>query len=161
MNEKISALMDCEVDQAAASTIVDEMLASNQQQSAWYELHAARDAMQKQCPLSPDFMAKFSARLALEPVVVAPRRWHKPHFVKSFLLPVSAVASVMFVGLAFWQFSVPSPSPVSQNIAVVAVPRVIQSSEIRPYLAAHREGLSNSLDSEQFAMANFEVGEQR
>jgi sigma-E factor negative regulatory protein RseA len=158
MNEKISALMDCEVNRATASTIVDEMLASSEQQSAWYELHAARDAMQQQCPLSPDFMAKFSARLALEPVVIAPRRWHTPHFIKPLLLPVSAVASVMFVGLAFWQFHSVAPAPI--NIAA-AVPSAIQSSEISPYLAAHREGLSNSLDSEQFAMANFEVGEQR
>jgi sigma-E factor negative regulatory protein RseA len=159
MNEKISALMDCEVDLAAASAIVDEMLASSEQQSAWYELHAARDAMQKQCPLSPDFMAKFSARLALEPVVIAPRRWHAPSFIKPLLLPVSAVASVMFVGLAFWQFSLQGVAPAPQNLA--KAPAVIQSSEISPYLAAHREGLANSLASEQFAMANFEVGEQR
>lgn len=159
MNEKISALIDCEVDRTAASIIIDEMLASSEQQSAWYELHAARDAMQKQCPLSPDFMAKFSARLALEPVVIAPRRWHKPHFTKAMLMPVSAVASVMFVGLAFWQFSLHGSAPTAQNLA--KAPVAVQSSEISPYLAAHREGLSNSLASEQFAMANFEVGEQR
>ncbi|WP_027467539.1 sigma-E factor negative regulatory protein [Deefgea rivuli] len=158
MNEKISALMDCEVDRVTASATINEILASNLQQTAWYELHAARDAVQH-CPLSPDFMARFSARLALEPIVIAPRRWHKPHFVKSLLLPASAVASVMFVGLAFWQFSMHSVAPSPATMA--QAPVVIKSSEISPYLAAHREGLSNSFASEQLAMANFEAGEQR
>lgn len=157
MNEKISALMDCEVDAATASATINEMLASSAQQSMWYQLHIARDTLQ-QGALSADFMTKFSARLALEPIVIAPRRWHQHRFIKSLLLPASAVASVMFVGVAFWQMHGVAPT-VAQNLA--KAPVMIKSSEISPYLAAHREGLSNSFATEQFALANFEAGEQR
>lgn len=158
MNEKISALMDCEVDQKEARALIDELLSSPEQQQSWYALHAARDAMQ-QCPLSPDFMAKFSARLAQEPVIVAPNRLRKS-WMKPLLIPATAVASVMFVGLAVWQFSMPVTSLSVGMMAKVESP-AISSSEISPYLAAHRDGLANSMASEQFALAHFEAGEQR
>lgn len=158
MNEKISALMDCEVEQKEALALIDELLASPEQQSTWYAMHVARDAMQ-QNPLSPDFMAKFSARLALEPVIIAPNRLRK-NWMKPLLVPAAAVASVMFVGLAVWQFSMPiAPSAVGVMAKVEA--SALPSSEISPYLAAHRDGLANSMATEQFVLAHFEVGEQR
>lgn len=159
MNEKISALMDCEVESKEISALVDELLASGEQQGAWYSMHAVRDGMQQQCPLSPDFMAKFSARLAQEPVIISPNRLRKTSWIK-LLIPVGAVASVMFVGLAVWQFSIQTPLPQLTALAKAETP-VILSSEISPYLAAHREGLTSSMVTEQFALANFEAGEQR
>jgi sigma-E factor negative regulatory protein RseA len=159
MNEKISALIDCEVDQKQASALIDELLASPEQQNAWYTMHAARDAMQ-QYPVSSDFMAKFSARLAQEPVVIAPNRLRKSTWMKPFLIPATAVASVMFVGLAVWQFSMPVSSPAVGAMAKVEA-LAIPSSEISPYLVAHRDGLANSMATEQFALAHFEAGEQR
>ncbi len=156
MNERISALIDCEVDQKEASVLIDELLASREQQSAWYAMHTARNAMQ-QYSLSPDFMAKFSARLAMEPVIVAPHRLRRTSWMKPLMVPATAVASVMFVGLAVWQFSMPTFLP---NVAKAEAP-AIASSEISPYLVAHRDGLANSMATEQFALAHFEVGEQR
>ncbi|QZA78819.1 sigma-E factor negative regulatory protein [Deefgea tanakiae] len=159
MNEKISALIDCEVDQKEASKIINELLASSKQQNDWYSMHAARDAMQGY-PVSPDFMTKFSARLAQEPVIVAPNRIRKSAWMKPFLIPATAVASVMFVGLAVWQFSMPTVTSDVGAMAKVEAP-AIPSSEISPYLVAHRDGLANSMATEQFALAHFEAGEQR
>lgn len=159
MNEKISALVDGEVEQQDLSATLDELLASNELQQHWYTLHVARDAMH-QHPVSVDFMSKFSARLALEPVVVAPHRIRKSSWMKPFLIPATAVASVMFVGLAAWQFSMPT-KPVNTTALAQAEVSAIPSSEISPYLVAHRDGLVNSMATEQFALAHFEAGEQR
>ncbi|MBM5570422.1 MULTISPECIES: sigma-E factor negative regulatory protein [Deefgea] len=159
MNENISALIDGEVEPKQLAAMVDELLASAEQQNDWYTLHAARDAMQ-QYPISADFMTKFSARLAQEPVIIAPNRIRKSSWMKPFLIPATAVASVMFVGLAVWQFSMPASEMSVGTMAKVESP-AISSSEISPYLLAHRDDLANSMAAEQFAMAHFEAGEQR
>ncbi|MCB5194877.1 sigma-E factor negative regulatory protein [Deefgea salmonis] len=156
MSEKISALMDCEVAPQDVVAVVDALLASAEQQAQWHRWHLARDAIgQPHLAVSPDFMQKFSAKLAQEPVVIAPRRLRVP---QSRWLPLAAVASVVFVGLVAWQYALPTVLPAD----LLAQQKTIElkSAEISPYLAAHRDGFSNPLASEQFAQAHFEVGEQ-
>ncbi|QKJ67807.1 sigma-E factor negative regulatory protein [Deefgea piscis] len=156
MSEKISALMDCEVAPQDVAAVVDELLASAEQQEDWCRWHLARDAIgQPHLTTSSEFMQKFSARLAQEPVVIAPRQLRPK---KTPWVPLAAVASVVFVGLIAWQYTLPSALPV--NVMAQQKPIELKSAEISPYLVAHRDGFSNPLASEQFAQAHFEVGEQ-
>ncbi|WP_297576996.1 sigma-E factor negative regulatory protein [uncultured Deefgea sp.] len=156
MSEKISALMDYEVAPQDIAAVVDQLLASAEQQAQWHRWHLARDVIgQPHLAMSPDFMQKFAAKLAQEPVVIAPHRL-RPR--PSQWMPLAAFASVVFVGLLAWQLTLPSALPV--DVLAQQKPVEIKSAEISPYLAAHRDGFSNPLASEQFAQAHFEAGEQ-
>ena len=154
MNEKFSALMDGELPQREIAAVVGELVTSKDQQNAWYEWHAARDALQGQYALSPEFMRQFSARLAAEPIVIAPQQWRTPFLSKKLLVPLSAAASLMFVGLAVWQFSPQALAP--QNMAA-APTTLLKAAEVHPYLKMHRDGLAGAMGGEVLAQAPFEV----
>ncbi|WP_373975054.1 RseA family anti-sigma factor [Chitinibacter sp. SCUT-21] len=161
MNEKLSALMDGELPNEQWDEVLDALKQDVKLQAQWQEWHATKDAMQGLTPLSNDFMTKFSARLAAEPRVIAPNRLQKP---KRWWVPLSAAASVAFVGLAVWQFNLPSSTP-HQQLASADVSNVqhvqVDAAEVRAYLAAHRSGLANPMGEDHLAQVSFEVGEQR
>ncbi len=163
MNEKLSALMDNELPVEQWGEVLDAVKRDPALQMQWQEWHANKDSLQGLAPLSNDFMQKFSARLAAEPVVIAPHRLAaaKP---KRWMVPLTAAASVAFVGLAVWQFSF-SPTPPQQQIAAADVAAVqhtqVDAAEVRAYLAAHRSGVANPMGDDHLAQVSFEVGEQR
>jgi sigma-E factor negative regulatory protein RseA len=162
MNEKLSALMDNELDPQHWGKVLDAVKQDPALQAQWYDWHMAKDTLQGHPQLSGDFMRKFSARLATEPVVIAPQqRLAQP---KRWWVPLSAAASVVFVGLAVWQFSFQSPKAMPQMAsAQVLVQHAdqVDAAEVRAYLAAHRDGVANPMGGDHLAQVSFEVGEQR
>ncbi|WP_051259109.1 sigma-E factor negative regulatory protein [Chitinibacter tainanensis] len=162
MNEKLSALLDNELDPAEWAAVLDAVKQDPQLQQQWQEWYIVRDALSGHVPLSGDFMQRFSARLSAEPVVIAPQRLTAPKG-KRWLVPMATAASVAFVGLAVWQFSFrPAAQPLPQ-MASVSVPAHAQvnAAEVRAYLAAHRNGVADPLGGDHLTTVSFEVGEQR
>jgi sigma-E factor negative regulatory protein RseA len=155
--------MDKELPPEQWAAVLDALKHDKSLQLQWHDWHAAKDVMQGFAPLSSDFMDKFSARLAAEPVVMAPHRLTAPK-PKRWLVPLTAAASVAFVGLAVWQFNM-APSAPTQQMASADVANVqhaqVDAAEVRAYLAAHRDGVANPMGEDHLARVSFEVGEQR
>ncbi|QLG87967.1 sigma-E factor negative regulatory protein [Chitinibacter bivalviorum] len=163
MNEKLSALMDNELDPAQWGEVLDALKSNPVLQQQWHDWHMSKDVLQGNPSLSSDFMAKFSARLAAEPIVLAPNRLPAPK-TKRWMVPMAAAASVAFVGLAVWQFTfhaAPAAQPQMASVQAVMQQGHVDAAEVRAYLAAHRDGVSNPMGADHLAQVSFEVGEQR
>lgn len=151
MKSKISALMDGELD---ARELHEPMAALQQDESArsaWRTYHLISDALQGRALLSTNCLHRVAARLAEEPVLVAPHpgpiraperaRWFVPSALAASL---AAVALVSWVAFAPQQGTVPvakAPAPVLavQQAARAEEPaRVPLTSASRDYLLAHQ-----------------------
>ncbi|WP_051304874.1 sigma-E factor negative regulatory protein [Chitinilyticum litopenaei] len=153
LDEQLSALMDGELDDREASRLIGELQASPALQQAWYAWHLQQDCQAGHPLLSPDFMQQFSARLAAEPVVVAPQRLRRGRPMRKLLVPLTAAASVAFFGVALWQGVYRSATPAAQPmVAAVGQPVAAQAvaqvdvEAVRAYLSAHREAANNPLN---------------
>lgn len=150
--EQLSALMDGELDEAEARRVLAELQASPALQVSWYEWHMQQDSQHGHPLLSPGFMSGFSARLSAEPVVVAPQRLRPARTGRRLLVPLTAAASVAFLGVALWQGLYRSAVPVQAPLAAVSQPAPatvvaqVDVDAVRAYLAAHREAANNPLN---------------
>lgn len=142
MKERISALMDGEL----APQELDALLASLKQDPQllqdWSSWQAGGEVLRGESTGGGGFMQGFSARLAAEPVLVAPRSMRAPPSRwRRFLLPAGVAASVAMIGLGVWRFtpsSVPLTPPVAQNQVAVETEALL-----RDYLVAHRQSEGN------------------
>jgi sigma-E factor negative regulatory protein RseA len=71
MKDRISALMDGELDDKSAADLIGQM--PGEGAAAWREYHVIRDAMRRTGPLSEGFTARVAWKLADQPTVLAPR----------------------------------------------------------------------------------------
>src|SRR2546426_11069889 len=74
MNDKISALMDGELDEKSAAEMIDWLGRDGEALHAWRAYHLISDAMRDSCMLSDGFAARVAARLSGEPALLAPAR---------------------------------------------------------------------------------------
>src|SRR5258706_16113473 len=74
MNEKISALVDGELERREADAAFDALGAESAARDTWRTYHLISDSMHDTRLLSGGFAARVAARLAGEPTVLAPRR---------------------------------------------------------------------------------------
>ena len=152
MKEKISALMDGELEGRAADELIEGLErdlrapgGGGEAIEAWRTYHLVADAMRDTRLLSSGFSARLAERLAAEPTVLAPRRLVAGQ-AKRVALPAAAAASLAAVGLVGWLAFAPQsqgPAPVAQ--APVAAPqarakpaRVPLPSATPDYLLAHQ-----------------------
>ena len=161
--ERLSALMDGELDAAAAAQACAQWTESDRSRSAWHAYHLIGDVLRSDdlaCDPAREagFLQAFRARLAAEPVVLAPqpiewagrgagapagaggangasgRRW-------SWVVPSAVAASFVAVagGLALTRGpTVPQASPELAQIRAAAVPAVATAglvSEPQVYIA--------------------------
>jgi sigma-E factor negative regulatory protein RseA len=158
MKEKISALMDGELEGQAAAHSIEELggqMASREGEAleAWRCYHLISDAMRDTRLLSAGFTARVVERLAAEPTVLAPMRL-APTPRKWFAVPAAAAASVAAIGLVGWlafgpqQQGTPLLAPVAQ-VPSAPQPAAAQGIAIKPamvplptatpdYLLAHQ-----------------------
>ena len=136
-NEKISQLMDGELDDAEAQRFFGA-LQDSEAQREWQAYHLIGDVLRDTSAVSGDFMGRFSERLAGEPTVLAPHRL-SGHNTRTIAL--SAAASVTAVGLVVW--AVLQTGAVHTPPADLAVANEQQvelaSADVNPYLLAHQE----------------------
>jgi sigma-E factor negative regulatory protein RseA len=111
MKDRISALMDSEMDDRSAAATIDALARDSEARGAWRTYQLISDAMRGGRLLSDGFGARLAARLAGEPTVLAPRsaawqseprRWYA----------LSAAASVAAVALVGWMAFGPQPQLV-------------------------------------------------
>ena len=140
MNEKISALMDGELDERAADEAVELLRRDPQAAETWRLYQLAADAMHGQPLLSGDFTARLGARLAAEPTVLAPGALPGRTPLQRFVL--AGAASLAGVALVAWLAFAPQPpaqaplaqaQPPSAPVMSVALPDAAND-----YLLAHQ-----------------------
>jgi sigma-E factor negative regulatory protein RseA len=140
MKEKISQLMDGELDRNEADAALRTLRGDPEALEAWRTYHVISDAMRDTPLLSAGFSARLAARLAGEPTVLSPaRRIPAPQ------VAWAAAASVAAVALVGWLALAPQHDPASPQVAqataavappvtkVIALPRAAND-----YLLAHQ-----------------------
>ncbi|HJY78603.1 MAG TPA: sigma-E factor negative regulatory protein [Burkholderiales bacterium] len=147
MKDRISVLMDGELDDRSAAQAIDALATEGEARDAWRTYHLISDALGKSRILSAGFSERVAAALAAEPTVLAPRRLGVPREPRRWLALAAGVAAVSLVG---WLGFGPQPTavaPVAQapkstiapgaakegNAAVVPLP-----SGANDYLLAHQ-----------------------
>src|SRR5919204_1296394 len=108
MKEKISALMDGELEGTAAHEALELLRRDAHAAETWRLYHVVSDAMHAHRALSDGFTARVSARLAAEPTVLAPSGLPGRTPVQRFALALAA--SVAAVALVGWLAFAPQPS---------------------------------------------------
>lgn len=151
--EKISALMDGELDAREAAQLVPQLRQAGPR-GEWDTYHVIRDSLRGEPLLSAGFDARFAARLDGEPTVLAPRR--NP-VTRPAMVALSAAASLSAVAVVAWmalsanpQLGVPRELAKAPEAVVPAVPApapalaaVAHDGAMSEYLLAH-QGVSPS-----------------
>lgn len=136
MDEQVSQLMDGELGEDEAQRLFAS-LPRRQMQHEWHAYHLIGDVLRDTSPVSDDFMERFSARLAAEPTVLAPRQLPR-HNTRAIAL--SAAASVAAAGLVVWAvLQTGAVNAPAELIVAKAPPSSLVSASVNPYLLAHQE----------------------
>ena len=162
MKDRISLLMDGELDDKAAAQLLDALSRDREAADAWRAFHLVGDALRGTAPLSSGFTARVAWKLAEEPVALSPRRLARPEPRRWIAL--SAAASVAAVALVGWvafgpqQAAGPQSAPVARAPQAAPVPSPIArqdtpsptpaalpfTSATNDYLLAH-QGFSSGI----------------
>jgi len=141
MRDKISALMDGELDDQSAGELIRALARDAAAAEAWRTYHLISDAMRDSRLLSGGFTARVASRLAEEPTVLAPARTlaeKRKWFALSAAASAAAVALVGWVAIAPEQRVVPVQAPVAQ-VKPEAKPVIVPlPSAANDYLLAHQ-----------------------
>jgi sigma-E factor negative regulatory protein RseA len=139
MTDDISRLMDGELPDSEIDAVCGR-LRSRDAMTTWVCYHVIGDALRDSGVPSPGFAARFAARLAAEPAVLAPgpRRNRPLPLAWAAAATVAAVAVVGWVALA--TFDTPSTAIAkAREAAAVSSAQVRRPSVPADYLLAHRE----------------------
>lgn len=144
MKDRISALMDGELDERDAGRLIDALGRDREALDTWREYHLIGDAVRETRALSDGFTSRVSAALEKEPTVLAPTRLRsrepQPRRWYALAASLAAVALVGWLGFAPQQTAVApvaqAPKPV---VPVKAAPAVVPlPSGTNDYLLAHQ-----------------------
>ena len=138
MTDKISALMDGELDGRATEEALELLRRDGDAADTWRLYHLMSDAMHGQRRLlSAGFVERVAARLAIEPALLAPGALPGRTPLQRYML--AAAASVAAVALVAWLAFGPQPQP--QVAQAQAQPPAIAMSlpdAANDYLLAHQ-----------------------
>jgi sigma-E factor negative regulatory protein RseA len=124
MNDRISALMDGEVDQKSAAQLIEALTRDAEAVRTWRNYHLIGDAMRGGLLLSEGFTERLAQRLAAEPTVLAPRRigTESPRLF-TVSAAAASLAAVAFVGwMAFAPQTLVAPASVAPTVAQIQAP---------------------------------------
>jgi sigma-E factor negative regulatory protein RseA len=138
----LSAVLDGETPHGETEACIKNIKGNAVLQRSWSEYHLIGDLMRGLTPASDDFMERFSAQLANEPTVLAPRRSIWPQRVA-----VASIASLAVWGVVSITGLVsesPAPAPVVAMApgfqqAALSPEQAPANSQLVPYLVAHQE----------------------
>lgn len=139
MSEDISRLMDGEGDDAAAERVC-RGAADGKSLATWACYHVIGDALRGSTTPTPGFAARFAAKLAAEPAVLAPQR-RVTHPATWAWAAAATVAAVTVVGMTALSLT---ESPATA-IAKAREAASVRADQVRPqalpadYLLAHQE----------------------
>jgi sigma-E factor negative regulatory protein RseA len=146
MNERISALMDGELEDRAAAQAVELLATDPQALEAWRAYHLISDAMRDTPLLSAGFAAAVAEKIAAEPTVLAPHRLEAQPRRHQARWPAAVAAGLAGVGLVGYLVLNPQPAgvipaavPMAQAPGPAAKPALIPLPTATPdYLLAHQ-----------------------
>ena len=126
MNERISQLMDGELDGSDAERTLFALREESEGRQAWRTYHLIGDALRDHRVLSAGFSDRVVAGLAQEPTVLAPARAAPAHSWRRYLMPAAAgVAAAGFVGAVAFMMPMQEPSlttPIAQAPQIKPTP---------------------------------------
>src|SRR5262245_51021239 len=129
MEDRISALMDGELDDRSAAVAIQALEGDGEAREAWRTYHLISDALGKSRMLSEGFSSRVAAALAKEPTVLAPRRRPvgEPRRWVALAAGVAAVSLVGWLGFAPQQIAVApvAQAPTTGSPAVVPLPAMV------------------------------------
>lgn len=140
MKQEISALMDGELFEDEAESLLDRVKRDSDAHRDWEAYHLIGDVLRQPEHIHCDLSAKVRERMQDEPTVLAPRGRAVKQKVRTFAL--SAAASLAAVGVVAW---------MSLQVGHEAAPQMaMQQNNLRPasvqiksrsndYLMAHQE----------------------
>jgi sigma-E factor negative regulatory protein RseA len=139
MKERVSVLMDGELDDKSAAAAIQSLASEREAHDAWRSYHLIGDLMRGSAPLSAGFAARITWKLAEQPTVLAPGRI-KPEPRRWFTASAVA-ASLAAVTLVAWLAFAPQPqvpvAPVAQ--AKPEAPAIVpMPTAANDYLLAHQ-----------------------
>jgi sigma-E factor negative regulatory protein RseA len=139
--DRISALMDGELDKAQQRQELDHLRHDTELRERWELFHLIGDVLRGERMLSPEFSRRIAQRLADEPTVLAPRRISFGRKAARYAL--SAAATLAAVALVAWVALTPgglnAPREVAQApvpVPAAAVPAAPAVNPITPYVTA-------------------------
>jgi sigma-E factor negative regulatory protein RseA len=150
MKDRISALMDGELDDKAAAQMIETLARDREALETWGIYHLISDALRETRRLSDGFTARVAAQLAQEPTVLAPNarlpnRQRQPRRWYALAASVAAVALVGWLGFAPQETAVApvARAPVVSQPAAEVKPAVVPAliplpSGTNDYLLAHQ-----------------------
>lgn len=137
----LSATLDGETAHAETDACIGALKHDEGLRQNWSEYHLIGDLMRGVAPAEDDFMARFSAQLATEPTVLAPRRSVWPQRVAVASLASLAVWGV--ISLTGLMADAPGTLPMAQapgfQEASLAPELARDDARFAPYLVAHQE----------------------
>jgi sigma-E factor negative regulatory protein RseA len=139
MTDKISLLMDGELDDADAEDVLRQMKRPDAI-ATWVCYHVIGESLRGGCVPTAGFAARFAGRLAAEPTVIAPRA-SRSQPLPAVWAAAATVAAVAVVGWAAYATFETSPTAVARAHEAAT----IRAAQVRPpavpadYLVAHRE----------------------
>lgn len=146
MKDRISVLMDGELDDSSAAQVIDVLARRSETgddaRDAWRTYHLISDALGKSRMLSAGFSERVAAALAMEPTVLAPRRVGgagEPRRWVALAAGVAAVSLVAWLGFA----------PQESAMQVAKLPPAAVSKEARPAVVALPSGTNDYLLAHQ------------
>jgi sigma-E factor negative regulatory protein RseA len=148
--DKISALMDGELDDDQARQQIARLKQDSSLIECWHTFHLVGDSLRGDHALSQDFDRRLAERLEAEPTVLAPQRSTVKRITTYALSAAASLSAVAVVGwLAFFNNPLAPQPDIAQStpslIAAPAVPGAVQFASVpsdgkmNEYLIAHQE----------------------
>ncbi len=155
----VSAFVDGELAEADIDRVIDALLASDDLADFWADAHRAGDWMRSDEVVGvgdgSTFLRRFSAQLANEPSIVAPKRGGRSRsrrfWIRTGLPGASVAAALLVVAWVASPLGGDDKSAAVPSVAIIQTPRIDEAA-VRPtefktvdpdrladYLAAHRD----------------------
>lgn len=119
-DERLSAFVDGELEQAEAEQLISEMLSNEELRSRWLRYQRAGSAMRHEAEVSSstDLLAGIHARLDAEPTILAPRQHQPMSATFKQVTGMAIAATIAAVSVLMIQPSENVFSPASNQVAV-------------------------------------------
>lgn len=130
--ERLSALMDDELDQHAIDGELDRIKGDPQREEAWAIYHVIGDALRGQIDPVRGISERVRTMLANEPTVLAPRSWKSNRVTQRVVLPLAAsvcgIAVVAWLALSSNSAISPANDPVNNPVNSSVSPDVLATA---------------------------------
>jgi len=151
MKQHVSALMDGELFDEEAESVLDRLKREQEGQGDWLMYHLIGDVLRQPDHVHADISASLHERLQAEPTVLAPRS-RAVHRARWFA--ISAAASVMALVVVAWLSAKVMPQSQQQQYASEQQ-QYSQYSNVRPASLSAKRSLNDYLMAHQeFSSAN-------